>query len=292
MNVELQNVLCAVLLLATASQSQMPGQAGPPLPKEEHAVKVFLTATDGDSPGSPSLSNLSVYVDKRPTQIVSLRSAKGDQLTFALLVDVSTSQSRNADSIREAAWQIFDGLSNGNNRGYLVFFENRVLISKAPLQKSSAQSALKNVRFGGGTALFDAIGETCTQVLKSSLNPGSPRRVIVLLSDGDDNQSRLSAKKAEEAAEGEGVAIFALSTSSTAPREGRFLKEASQNTGGQTIIAHDLGEGVRSLLAAIDDQWAITLLPPAVPDRELHSLEIKNAEKKVRLSSPARIPLQ
>ena len=292
MNVKRQNALCAVLLLAAASTSQMTGQTGLPLPKEQKAVEVFLTATGSDSPGLPSLSNLSVYVDKRPTQVVSLRSAKGEQLTFALLVDVSTSQSKNADSIRDAAWQIFEGLSNGNNRGYLVFFENRVLISKAPVQKSSAQLALKNVKFGGGTAIFDAIGDTCTQVLKSSLNPGSPRRVIVLLSDGDDNQSRLTAKKAEEAAEGEGVAIFTLSTSSTGAREDRFLKEASQKTGGQTIIAHDLGEGVRPLLAAIDDQWAITLLPLATPDRELHSLEIKNAEKEVRISSPARISLQ
>ena len=288
-----QNILYGLLLLGTTNQLLTAGQASSPPPSSKRLVKVFLTVSGKHgSPLMPSPSELSVFVGNQPARVVSVRAAKGDQLLFAILVDISGSQAMEAKSIRESAWKIFEALSNGGNRGYLVFFNNEVEMSRAPLQESKALKALNGVEFGGGTALFDAIGETCTQTLKNSLNLDTPRRAILLISDGDDNESHLTAENAEEAAEEEGVAIFSLTDGTGEPRGKRVLMELSRKTGGQAIVAYNLGEGVTPLLAAINGQLALTLLPPEAAGRNPRSLVILSSEKDIRISAPSRVPLQ
>jgi hypothetical protein len=284
--------LCTALLLATANQSPAAGQAPQPLPSDTKPIQVFLTASGKNAPSElPPQADLSVFIDKQPAQILSLSPAREDKLLFALLIDISTSEAREADPIRKAAWQIFESLSSEGNQGYLVFFSHEVIRSNVPLQPASARTDLDQVKFGGGTALFDAIGTTCRKALRRSANPDAPRRAILLLSDGEDNSSRYTLKEAEEAAEVEGVAIFSLSKAGS-PSGEQKLEKAGQDTGGLSIVADELGSGVAPLLAAVHGQWKLTLRPQQAPDQKLHSLEIKISQKSVRISAPARIPLQ
>jgi Mg-chelatase subunit ChlD len=286
---QFDRILCGALLLCAASQSHVGAQAPAQQAPDKKPIEIFLTASGNNVPAQvPPPSELTVYVDKQPVQAVSLHSAKNEPLLFALLVDVSTSQAKEAGSVKDTAWKIFERLSNEGNRGYLVFFENEIVFSKVPLQPSRAQAALDQVKFGGGTALFDAIGKTCVQLLTRSANPDAPRRAILLLSDGLDDQSRMHPKEAEEVAEKEGVAIFSLSESGVEAGE-HFLNEASHATGGQSIVVRNLEEGVTPLLAAIREQWVLTLLPQQDPDQKLHSFAVKSSEKDVRISVPARI---
>jgi Ca-activated chloride channel homolog len=271
---------------------QMAGQTSPPSPQESKPVLLFVTAS-GDNVSANMLSapQLHVYIDKQPARVVSLRSAKEDKLLFAVLVDVSTSEARQAESIKEVAGQIFDALSKNGNLGYLVFFSHQVARSKAALDSSTARLAIDRVKFGGGTAIYDAIEETCIQALNRSHNPDTPRRVIVLLSDGDDNSSHATLKNAEEKAEEEGIAIFSLSDETNGSTGEHHLKEAAQETGGYAITTKKRGEGTISVIDAINGQWALTLSSAQAPDQNLHTLAIKGAEKNVRISAPARIPL-
>jgi len=254
-------------------------------------VQVFLTATGKNASSMPPQLDLSVSVDDQTAQVVSLRSAREYKLLFALLVDTSASTAKRADSVRNAAWQVFAALSSEGAQGYLVFFNTQVVMSTAPLQPPAARAALDDVKFGGGTALFDAIWDTCKKALKRSANPDAPRRAVLLLSDGDDDQSRAYPNEAEQAAEAEGVAIFSL-TEYGSPTGEHLLREASQDTGGQTIVVGDVKEGVTPFLAAIQGQWALTVLPQQTPDQRLHSLKVKSTQKNVRISAPAQIPLQ
>jgi hypothetical protein len=254
---------------------------------------MFFTASAKDhSPEMPSLSELDASIDKQPVQITSLRSATDDKLLFALVLDVSTSQAPRAGPIKEAAMQLFQALAASGNQGYLVVFDVGVMKSKRPLQFSEVQGALDRIKFGGGTALFDAIGQTCTTILSRAGNPDFPRRAIVLISDGDDNQSRMTPKEAIEAAEKEGVAIFSLATSSAQGPGERFLGDATRNTGGQESTAKNIEDGVKPLLSAINGQLAIDLASPVPPDQKLHSFVISTSNKNVQLSAPAKILIQ
>jgi VWFA-related protein len=256
---------------------------------------VFLTASGKhDSPATPAQSELSVSVDKQEAQVDALRSAKNAALLFAVVVDTSKSDSSSADLIRKSALQLFQSLSIDGNQGYLVLFNVSMVISRQPLQVSQAQSVLDAAKFDGGTAVYDAIEQTCVQKLSRSGNPNAPRRVILLISDGEDNMSHVTHTHAEETAEKEGVAVFSLVARSSlaGPRGEHFLKEVSHDTGGQAISVKNLMDGVAPVLTAIENQWALSFVPAQSLDQKLHSLDIKTSQKDIRISAPAHIFVQ
>jgi Mg-chelatase subunit ChlD len=268
-------------------QKQMFPQAAP---VSKPLLHFYLTAINkGDSAQAPTLSGLNASIDKQPVEVTSVRSAKGDKLLFAILVDASTSSRKNAGPIKSAAMQLFQGLSAGGNQGYLVPFDVDADMNKTPVQLSEARTEIDRIQFGGGTALFDTIGKTCTQLLSRAKNPNLPRRAIILLSDGEDNQSRLNSHKAMEIAEREGVTIFSLTASSDGESGEQFLKEAGRNTGGQVSKAKKLEEGVTPLLLAIDSQWVLDLAPAIVSDQKLHSLSVATTNKDIQISAPTKI---
>lgn len=282
---------CA-LLLALASSAYTVAQSVPPQAPAGHSIQIYLTASGRKSAAAAlDQTELRALIDKQPAQIASLRAAKDDKLTFALLIDTSSSDTSRAEQIREAATQVFEGFSAGGNQGYLVVFNTGVALIKVPLGPSAAASIIHRVQFGGGTALYDAIGETCTQLLSRSKNPDFPRRVIILITDGDDNQSQITLKKSQDIANQEGIAVFSLAPHLNETNGEDILKKISKSTGGQTIVADTLNEGVASLFAAIDEQWVVSLVPQKAPDQKLHTLMIATTQHGVSLSVPAKILL-
>jgi Ca-activated chloride channel homolog len=290
-----KQLLCSVVLFcAVSSQEQTAVQKDQP-PPDNKSVQVFLTAAGKhDSPVTLAQSELSVSVDKRPAQISALRAAKSDALLFAVVVDTSKSDAGNADLIKKAALQLFQGLSTDGNQGFLVLFNLSPVMSSRPLQVSEARSVLDAAKFTGGTAVYDAVEQTCIQKLSKSGNPGAPRLVILLISDGGDNQSHVTHAAAEETAEREGVAVFSLITESSlaGPQGEHFMKEVSQDTGGRAISVKNPTDGVAPLLTAIEDQWVLSFVPAQSLDQKLHSLGIKTSQKDIHISAPAHIFVQ
>ena len=291
-----KHMLWCLLLPGIVSHGQAASQGTPPA---KPSVEVYVIVSEKSVPPPiPTLSQFSVSVDSQPAQLASLRSANEDRLRFALLVDISASDYEKATLIKHVASELFQRLSDGGNEGNLVLFNSQIAMSKHPLQPSEVQRALDSVQFRGPTALYDAIGDTCTKILSRSGNPGAPRRAIFLITDGEDNSGHLSREGAEEAAEREGVAIFFLQTgfdqmSGAEKRQAvRFLNDASNDTGGQAIQAKNLEEDIPLLIDAIHSQWAVRLLPVQAFDQNMHSLAIKSEEKSVKISAPKRIPLQ
>ncbi len=296
MTLSCQQLLCAVVLLSAISrQGQIQVSNSQALLPDKPSVQVLFTASGkGGSPAMPTSSELSVFVDKQPAKVNTLRSSKNDPLLFAVVVDASRSDTSNADLIKKAALQLFKSLSTDVNRGYLVLFNHSVATSSQPLQLSQAQSVLDAAKFGGGTAVYDAIEQTCIQKLSRSGNPDTPRRVILLISDGEDNSSHVTHTAAEETAEKEGVAVFSLITQSSlaGPHGEHFMKEVSQDTGGRAISVNNPTDGVAPLLTAIEDQWVISFVPPQSLDLKSHSLGIKTSQKHIHISAAAHIYVQ
>ena len=283
-------VLCYAIVLCAASRSHLEAQE--PRTPGKPPVEIFLTASGKNSvPVLVEQAELTVTLDKQPAQVTSLRSAKDDKLLFAVMIDVSTSNRAQADSIKEAANQLFQGLSTGSHRGYLVAFDVSARISNRPLEPSEAPKALDGLQFGGATALFDAIAQTSTTVLSKSRNPDIARRVIILLSDGDDNQSRTHPQDAEEKAERDGVSIFSLDTTFAHNRGEDMLKELATKTGGQAITDWKMEEGVKTLLEAINFQSVLTFVPTPASNHDLHSHSVKSLRKDIQISAPAQVAL-
>jgi VWFA-related protein len=290
----MRTLLCATVLL-WALLNQIEGIAAAPQSSPGQAdFQFFLTVlAKDDSPIVLQEADLSVLVDKKVAQVKRVRSAKDDPLLFAVLVDVSKSDAASANSIKEAAFQLFQGLASAPNQGYLVLFNHRVAMSQVPLSVSQAKKALDVAIFDGGTAVYDAIEQTCKQKLGRAANPARSRRVIVLISDGEDNSSYVTHMKAEQAALEEGVSVFSVVTKGPmgGPHGEKFLNEISQRTGG-LATDDDLKQAVPVSLAAIEAQWSVTVVPTRSADRKLHSMQIKCGQKDVRISAPSGLFLE
>lgn len=295
-NTRWRKLACALVVCGISSQIQSMGQNSLSPSPDKPQVQAFITAAGKH--GSPVMltsSDLSISVDKQPARVDEVRSAKNDALVFAVLVDTSTSAATNADAIRKAALQVFQSLSVGDNQGYLVLFDKFITISQAPLQIPEVERSLKLASFNGGTAVYDAIEQTCLRKLNEANNLRSPRRAIILISDGDDNSSHVPRTEAETRAETEGVAVFSLATprsARSAPRGEYVLKEISRSTGARAIVGPSLAEGVQQVLSAIDEQWALSFVPAQPPDQKLHSLHVKSGQKSVDISAPSHFFLK
>ena len=199
-------ILYGVLLLCTASRNPLVAQAAA---SSNRPIQIYITASGkDDSSPIPTLSELSGAIDKQAAKLTSLRSANAEKMRFALLVDASHSETKQASSIREAAAQLFQGLLEQGNEGYLLVFNEQMITSGKPLQLSEMRQALESVKPCGATAINDAIAFASQKLLDRHGNPETPRRVIFLISDGEDNASKIFLGEAEDIAIREGVAIF------------------------------------------------------------------------------------
>jgi len=291
-----QYALCGACLLCATSYGQVAKQE---TPSSGQAVQIYLTAADRhESPIKPDLSQLSFSLDNQAVQAISLRSADEDTLLFAVLVDMSGSQAKEAALLKETASQLFRDLLNGRNVGRLVVFNDQVAVSSAPPRLSELQSALDTLQFLGETVLYDAIAVTCTKVLSRAGNPRTPRRAIFLITDGLDDRSTMNEARAEEIAEDEGVAVFSLQVigegmnGAETRRATHFLQKIASDTGGAFFHPKRPEQGVSLLLNAVHRQWALGVLPSQPPDQKQHSFAVKSAEKDVRVSAPVKISLQ
>jgi hypothetical protein len=131
-----------------------------------HPTHVYVTLSDPHGgPVNLTASDLKVILGKQMIAVDSLEQVGNEKLSFALLVDMSSSGATESAATKRASSQLFQALASGGNQGYLVLFNQKVTMSGSPLAPAAAQKALNETRFDGGTALYDAINQTCTTVL-------------------------------------------------------------------------------------------------------------------------------
>jgi uncharacterized protein YegL len=150
------------------------------------------------------------------------------------------------------------------------FTENTEFLSKG----------VRMLRPGGGTAMFDAIYFACRDKLAKEQHTGPVRRAIVLLSDGDDNQSHVTREEAIEMAQRAEVIIYTISTNLTGSKSvgDKILKHISETTGGRAFFPFQITD-VANAFAEIQDelrsQYAISYHPATfASDGRYHTIEI------------------
>jgi VWFA-related protein len=281
-------IACAISICpALAAQNQPDQASGQP-------IQVFITASHKNGlPVSLTTTDIAVSIDKKTAQVTDVRSAKDDPLLFALLVDVSKSDGEEAKTIRELGVQLFKALAVGQNRGYLVLFNDNVAMSQTPMSAERAELNLNTVKFDRSTALYDAIAQTSTYKFGAPENAKNMRRVIVLISDGEDNSSHIPHTKAEEAAQKQHVAIFPVLIPSTftgpVSRGPERMNDFSRATGGRLVKADKVPETVQSLLSALREQWLISLVSAEATYKKTLTLQVKSEAKDIKILAPSQI---
>jgi len=135
------------------------------------------------------------------------------------------------------------------------------------------------LRPGGGTALHDAVMDACEKLSKAPVR-GSARRAIILLSDGDDNQSRHTREEAIEAALRAEIIIYVIDTDVTdSNRKGdKVLQRYAEATGGRVFFPLTMNEVANAFTQIQDElrsQYVLAYKPQNfATDGSYHSIAI------------------
>ena len=147
---------------------------------------------------------------------------------------------------------------------------------------------IKLIRPGGGTALWDAVYSACRDKLMKQNEPLTVRNVIILVSDGDDNQSRVLRQEAIEMAERANVIIYTISTNLsniTEPGD-KNLKMLSEATGGQSFFPFkltDLADDFYSIQGELRSQYSLHYRPEGIVAGQFRAILIKPEDSKLRV---------
>src|SRR5581483_9515500 len=169
-------------------------------------VNVIFTVTDkhGHFVKNLKAADVSVLDDNKPPQtVVNFRSETDLPLRVGLLVDASNSIRDRFKFEQEAAIEFLAQIVRPkSDRAFVLGFDTTAEVTQDFTDDTEKLShGVRELRPGGGTALYDAIYYACRDKL-GKINPGMPvRRAIILLTDGEDNQSRVTREEAIEMAQ-------------------------------------------------------------------------------------------
>jgi VWFA-related protein len=237
-------------------------------------------------------SDFSILDDHKPVEsILNFRRETDLPIELGLLMDVSGSVQSRFGFEKEAATGFLQHLIRpGFDRAFVVGFNRdshltQDFTDQVPLLAAGVQR-LGN---GGGTALYDAIYKACREKLLHDSSDHPIRKAIVILSDGEDNQSEHTRAQAIEMAQRAEVLIYAISTddSGLILRGDKVLEDIAAATGGRAFFPYKMKEITHSFAAIEDElrsQYAVSYKPSEFDtDGKFHSIDITALKKDLQV---------
>jgi VWFA-related protein len=297
-------VICVLGAALWAAEQQRAANPAPPTPAQKvqqsdegtvislnvNLVNLLYTVTDKKGRFVTDLNqdDFEVYENKK-LQKISQFSAESDlPLRLAILIDTSSSIRERFRFEQEAAIEFLNSVQKPHtDKAMLVSFDTQAELRSDLMETvSPVANAIRALRPGGGTALYDAIFFASRDRLGVDQPRHKFRRAIVVLSDGDDNQSRYSRDQALELAQKNDVVIYGISTNITrneTPGD-RVLKYFTLETGGRAFFpfkVEDLAQSFQDIANELRHQYSISYTPnPLVTDGLFHPIELKVKGRK------------
>jgi len=224
-----------------------------------------------------------VIEGKRP-QVIQEFSAETDlPLRLGILIDTSNSVRDRFKFEQEAASEFVRSVMRSRqDKAMVVSFDSTAeLVSDLIDDAMKTENAIRDLRPGGGTALYDAVYFACRDKLSQDQPRHKFRRAIVILSDGDDNQSRYTRDQALEMAQRADVVVYTISTniSRTDTDGDKVLKYFAEKTGGRAYFpfkVEDLAQSFENINNELTHQYIILYRPePLKTDGLFHPIELR-----------------
>jgi Ca-activated chloride channel family protein len=222
-----------------------------------------LNESSGEIVNGLRREQFTVIEDKAPQPIVAF-SSDDTLCSVGLLFDTSGSMEHKIDKARLAMAHLFEVLNPEDEVFLMSFAEHPELRSDFTSNFASLQDTFLFTRPTGRTALFDAV-YLGLQRMRTARNP---RRAVVVISDGGDNDSRYSSKDLFEYAMEADVQIHALGV--RPDRYGTIVLDAMADaTGGLSITVDKLealGDAMNTIGRALHNQYLIGYYSPHKPN--------------------------
>ena len=229
--------------------------------------------------------------DRQPQKITFFSRESNLPLRIGILIDTSNSIRERLHFEQEAAIDFLsETLRPEKDQAFAVAFDvEPQLLQDYTDDVDKLATAIHGLQSGGGTGLFDAIYFAAKE--KMTLPPTEPyqRRVMIVVSDGLDNESQHTRDEALSMAQRAEVAVFGISTnrSGTSTRGDRVLKYLAEQTGGRAFFpfeASDLAESFKDISRELRSQYSLayTSTNPA-HDGSFRTITLETLEKGYRV---------
>jgi VWFA-related protein len=222
-------------------------------------VDLIFTATDKHGRFIKDLKKDDVRLldeGKPPVRVEAFESETGLPLRVGLLIDASNSIRDRFRFEQDAAVEFLHQVVRPkSDQAFVIGFDSLSDLTQDYTDNTDALArGIRVLRPGGGTALHDAVFQASEKLAKTQVR-GPSRSAIILLSDGDDNQSRHTREEAIEAALRAEVIIYVISTNITgSDKKGdKVLMRYAEATGGRVFFPLRIEE-VANAFAEIQDE--------------------------------------
>ena len=249
---------------------QKPGEFTIPVSVNEVYLIFTVTDSKGEFIKDLKLSDFALLDDqKAPAQVFSFQQQTNLPLRVGLLIDTSTSIRRRFQFEQQAAIEfVLDNVHPRSDRAFIMGFDvTSDLKQDWTNDLDKLEGGINALRPGGGTALYDAVYSACRDKLADSARGQEPtRKALVLVSDGNDNQSRVYLDEAIKMCQRAETIVYAIDTNVSPTREkgDDVLKKISEATGGITFTferLEDISNGFRQIGDELRSQYALAYRP-------------------------------
>jgi Ca-activated chloride channel family protein len=306
------------------AKPQAPAPAQPAAPKQEavpnskqtiisivNLVDVLFTVLNRRNKLVPELEKGDFKIwDDRAQQEIRYFSRQTDlPLRIGMLLDTSNSIRDRIKFEQDASVNfLYSVLRHNKDEAFVMTFDDEPQIVQGFTGDTGAlRDQITRTKAGGGTAIYDAIYEACVKELSHPPRPPGDqpdvvRRVMILISDGEDNLSTHTRADAIEMAQRTSVVIYTISTSTqwvslsqtdpskTGDRKyhltdgDKILQELAEETGGRAFFPYhvdDLDQSFQDIGDELRNQYSITYNPNNfVADGRYHKIRIEVPEHK------------
>lgn len=251
-------------------------EAAPELPtifKRVDEVNLVLSVTNDHGHFVRDLNQSDLVITDNgepPAKITYFQTRTDLPLRVALVINTSDSVAyRFAFELKSASAFLKNVLRPQEDSAAIVAFNQQARLVEAPTgDVSKLARGLKNLKAGGETALYDAIA-LASDTLRETPASMPVRLVIVLVSDGEENRSRISMNDAlEHALRAESVIYVVNTKEYLVSREDRFgedvINRLAQSTGGRVLAGRsesEVAESFRKIQEELRSQYALGYRP-------------------------------
>jgi Ca-activated chloride channel homolog len=228
-------------------------------------VNLIFTVTDKHGRFIPNLQQRDFALldnQKAPAQVFNFTQQTNLPLRVGIMIDASTSIRQRFEFEQNAAIQFLQQVVRPQtDLAFVMGFDVTPYVTQNyTSDQDKLEAGITKLRPGGGTALFDAVYTACRdQLIKVPPSPqGAVRRALIVISDGDDNQSRAYPDDAIKMCQRAGTIIYTISTNVSPSRDrgDAVLTKMAEATGGVPFFPkriedmtgnfHDIEEELRS----------------------------------------------
>src|SRR5437899_5672650 len=280
---------------ASAQQQAAPDNGNIPTVRvRTDEVNVVFTVVDKDGRFVRDLKQDQFRItdnNRPPRQITNFSAQTNLPLHVGLLIDASNSIRDRFQFEKDAASEfLYEIIRPKSDRAFVLAFDETWDVTQDFTgDVDKLRTGVKAIVAGGGTALWDAVYYSCRDKLMKEPASSAVRRAIILVSDGEDNQSRVLRQEAVDMAQRAEVIIYTISTSlmGSHSKGDDNLKALAEATGGRAFFPvklDDVSAAFADIQEELRSQYSISYRPDQfVANGQFRPIQIVADGKKYKV---------